>query len=222
MRLGSPSPPSTAHGERSSERPRLISRVSESVSRCCGDSCLPAAPWTTTSFTKGRLEDGDGPITEVRLSELFSSSDRPVVIYHLMFTFKYDLASEDADGGQQSSVSVFTMVPGGTTRHFYTAHPHMSEDIDQSGIDLLTPVWHILDLTPQGRDDWYADRQPLSRSPPPARAVSRRDPEVPWVGSAWARALRRHRAGGVVPQRVPDRLGCGGADTGVVRGSAPG
>jgi len=24
------------------------------------------------------------------------------------------------------------------------------------GIDLLTPVYSTLDLTPQGRDDWYA------------------------------------------------------------------
>jgi predicted dithiol-disulfide oxidoreductase (DUF899 family) len=24
------------------------------------------------------------------------------------------------------------------------------------GIDLLAPVWHVLDLTPQGRGDWYA------------------------------------------------------------------
>jgi predicted dithiol-disulfide oxidoreductase (DUF899 family) len=32
----------------------------------------------------------------------------------------------------------------------------MSEDIDQRGIDLLSPVWHILDLTRRGRDDWFA------------------------------------------------------------------
>jgi predicted dithiol-disulfide oxidoreductase (DUF899 family) len=33
----------------------------------------------------------------------------------------------------------------------------MSEEIDQRGIDLLCPVWHLLDLTPEGRDDWYAE-----------------------------------------------------------------
>jgi predicted dithiol-disulfide oxidoreductase (DUF899 family) len=31
------------------------------------------------------------------------------------------------------------------------------EDIDQRGIDLLCPTWHLLDLTPHGRDDWYAE-----------------------------------------------------------------
>jgi hypothetical protein len=32
----------------------------------------------------------------------------------------------------------------------------MAEDIKQTGIDLLTPVHNLLDLTPGGRDDWYA------------------------------------------------------------------
>ncbi|WP_320779933.1 DUF899 family protein [Streptomyces sp. CRN 30] len=71
-------------------------------------------------------------------------------------TFKYDLGSEDAEGEQDSTVSVFTRDGDGSVRHFYSAHPRMSEDIGQRGIDLLTPVWHILDLTRRGRDDWNA------------------------------------------------------------------
>jgi predicted dithiol-disulfide oxidoreductase (DUF899 family) len=72
-------------------------------------------------------------------------------------TFKYDLASEDAEGNQDSTISVFRRDPDGTLRHFYTAHPHMADDINQRGIDLLTPVYNMLDLTPGGRDDWYAE-----------------------------------------------------------------
>ncbi|WP_326606687.1 DUF899 family protein [Streptomyces sp. NBC_01800] len=72
-------------------------------------------------------------------------------------TFKYDLGSEDAEGNQDSTVSVFTRDSDGSVRHFYSAHPRMSDDIDQRGIDLLSPVWHILDLTRQGRDNWFAD-----------------------------------------------------------------
>ncbi|GAA2265110.1 hypothetical protein GCM10010145_43400 [Streptomyces ruber] len=71
-------------------------------------------------------------------------------------TFKYDLGSEDAEGNQDSTVSVFTRDGDGPVRHFYSAHPRMSEDIGQRGIDLLTPVWHILDLTRRGRGDWNA------------------------------------------------------------------
>jgi predicted dithiol-disulfide oxidoreductase (DUF899 family) len=72
-------------------------------------------------------------------------------------TFKYDFGSEDREGNQDSTVSVFTRDTDGTLRHFYTAHPSLSSDIQERGLDLLCPVYHILDLTPQGRGDWYAD-----------------------------------------------------------------
>ena len=32
----------------------------------------------------------------------------------------------------------------------------MAPDIQERGIDLLTPIWHFMDLTPQGRSSWYA------------------------------------------------------------------
>jgi predicted dithiol-disulfide oxidoreductase (DUF899 family) len=71
-------------------------------------------------------------------------------------TFKYDLGSEDREGHQDSTISVFTRDADGTVRHFYSAHPRMASDIQERGIDLLAPIWHFLDLTPQGRGDWYA------------------------------------------------------------------
>ncbi|MER6422519.1 DUF899 family protein [Streptomyces sp. NPDC001137] len=70
-------------------------------------------------------------------------------------TFKYDTGSEDEDGEQDSTVSVFTRDGDGAVRHFYSTHPRMADDIKERGIDLLTPVWHLLDLTPRGRGDWY-------------------------------------------------------------------
>ena len=72
-------------------------------------------------------------------------------------TFKYDLGSEDREGNQDSTVSVFTRDRDGTLRHFYSAHPSMANDIKERGLDLLTPVYNILDLIPQGRGDWYAE-----------------------------------------------------------------
>jgi predicted dithiol-disulfide oxidoreductase (DUF899 family) len=70
-------------------------------------------------------------------------------------TFKYDFGSENPDGGQDSTLSVFTRDANGAVRHFYTAHPWMAADIRERGIDLLSPIWHFLDLTPQGRGSWY-------------------------------------------------------------------
>jgi predicted dithiol-disulfide oxidoreductase (DUF899 family) len=165
------------------------------------------------------LNAGDAPVSNVRLSELFTKPDRSLVIYHFMFgkkqtkacpmctawldgangvahhlaqnldfavvaatdiptlraharargwdkmrllsagnsSFKYDFGSEDREGGQDSTVSVFTLDAKSALRHFYTAHPRMAPDIQQRGIDLLAPIWHFMDLTPQGRGNWYAN-----------------------------------------------------------------
>lgn len=79
-------------------------------------------------------------------------------------TFKYDLGSEDRDGHQDSTISVFTRDSQGTVHHFYSAHPWMSPEIQERGIDLMSPIWHVLDVTPQGRGDWYAKLEYPMRS----------------------------------------------------------
>lgn len=71
-------------------------------------------------------------------------------------TFKFDLRSEDAEGNQDSTISVFTRDNDGTLRHSYTGHPWMAQDIEQRGLDDLCPVYNFLDLTRQGRDEWFA------------------------------------------------------------------
>ncbi len=71
-------------------------------------------------------------------------------------TFKYDLGSEDREGAQDSTISVFTRESDGTLRHFYSGHPWLADEIKERGIDELNPVWNILDLTPQGRGKFYA------------------------------------------------------------------
>ncbi|HEY8228211.1 MAG TPA: DUF899 family protein [Pyrinomonadaceae bacterium] len=71
-------------------------------------------------------------------------------------TFKYDLGSEDREGRQDSTISVFTRDGDGTLRHFYSGHPWLGDDIKERGIDELNPIWNLLDLTPQGRGTFYA------------------------------------------------------------------
>ena len=164
------------------------------------------------------LDAGDEPTRTVRLSELFTGRNRPVVIYHFMYgkkqtkpcpmctamidcingiahhltqnvelaivsaadptalraharargwnrlrllsagtsTFKFDLGSEDKDGAQDSTISVFARDQAGTVRHFYSGHPWLASDIRERGVDELNPIWNFLDLTPQGRGNWYA------------------------------------------------------------------
>ena len=72
-------------------------------------------------------------------------------------TFQYDFGAEDEEGNQNSTFSVFTLDADGSPRHFYSAHPQMSDDIMERGVDLLSPVWNLLDLTPHGRGEWYAE-----------------------------------------------------------------
>ena len=180
----------------------------------------PGTPVQDYEFLEGprRLEDGDEPVGTVRLSQLFTSPDSPLVVQHVMYgklqttpcpmctmwvdgldaaarhiqrnadyviaaaadpanlraharargwdsvrllscgdnSFQYDFCAEDEEGRQNSSISVFTLDPDGSPRHFYTSHPQMADDIGERGVDLLSPVWHLLDLTPQGRGEWYA------------------------------------------------------------------
>jgi predicted dithiol-disulfide oxidoreductase (DUF899 family) len=71
-------------------------------------------------------------------------------------TFKYDLGSEDKEGNQDSAISVFTRDNDATIRHSYTGHPWLASDIKERGIDELVPIWNILDLTRQGRGEFYA------------------------------------------------------------------
>jgi predicted dithiol-disulfide oxidoreductase (DUF899 family) len=71
-------------------------------------------------------------------------------------TFKYDLGSEDREGNQDSTISVFTRDSDGTLRHFYSGHPWLADDVKERGIDELNPIWNMLDLTPHGRGKFYA------------------------------------------------------------------
>lgn len=66
--------------------------------------------------------------------------------------FARAIDAEDSEGNPDSTIVVFAK-DGEQIRHTYTAHP-LLEDRER-GIDLLCPVWNLLDLTPGGRGDWY-------------------------------------------------------------------
>ncbi len=68
-------------------------------------------------------------------------------------SFNADFGMEDADGNQIPGVSVFVKDSNGEIRHFYTLSALMGDD-HYRGMDLLSPVWNMLDLLPGGRGDW--------------------------------------------------------------------
>ena len=73
-------------------------------------------------------------------------------------SFKTDLRFQDSQEGQLPGVSVFIKSEDGSLRHFYSASAIMKEN-EYRGLDLFTPVWNMLDLTPDGRGDWLPGLQ---------------------------------------------------------------
>lgn len=69
-------------------------------------------------------------------------------------TLKVDLGFEAEDGAQHPGVSVFKLSGDGRIAHFYSQSAWFGGD-EFRGMDLLSPIWHYLDLTPAGRGDWY-------------------------------------------------------------------
>ncbi len=67
-------------------------------------------------------------------------------------SFKVDIGGEDEAGNQWPFISVYELVDG-TPHLAYSGSANISGD-HWRGVDLLSPVWHILDLTRQGRGDW--------------------------------------------------------------------
>jgi predicted dithiol-disulfide oxidoreductase (DUF899 family) len=87
-------------------------------------------------------------------------------------TFNVDMGVEGAQGEQHPAFSVLVR-DGGRVRHFYTMQASFSPTERERGIDLLSPVWQVLDLLPQGRGDWYAGNAYAgpSRGGTPSRAA---------------------------------------------------
>jgi predicted dithiol-disulfide oxidoreductase (DUF899 family) len=67
-------------------------------------------------------------------------------------SFNADMRAERPSGEQRGMVSVFA-AEGDQVRHIYSLSQNFHDDTD-GGIDVLSPVWHVLDLLPTGRGDW--------------------------------------------------------------------
>jgi predicted dithiol-disulfide oxidoreductase (DUF899 family) len=75
-------------------------------------------------------------------------------------TYHPDYHGEDASGAQMPMMNVFTRV-GSRVHHFWGSEMLYASDrakdgIDARHIDMLWPLWNVLDLTPEGRGTtWY-------------------------------------------------------------------
>jgi predicted dithiol-disulfide oxidoreductase (DUF899 family) len=67
-------------------------------------------------------------------------------------SFKVDIGGEDDGGNQMPFISVYRLEDG-RPRLTWSGSAHLRDE-HWRGVDLLSPVWHLLDLTPEGRGDW--------------------------------------------------------------------
>ncbi len=162
----------------------------------------------------------EGAVATVRLSELFSSPDRPLILMHFMFggrltdpcpmctgwadgydgilphlqrradfaicvagdplrfseyargrgwrharivstgesSLKRVLGFETEGGDQLPGLSVFEQGADGSLRHFYSQSAFLGA-AGFRGMDLLNPLWHFLDATPEGRGDFMPSKR---------------------------------------------------------------
>ena len=68
--------------------------------------------------------------------------------------FKADFGFQDEDGAQYPGVSVFVRNGDGVLRHAYSGTAIFGAE-GMRGLDLLMPLWHLLDLTPEGRGEFW-------------------------------------------------------------------
>lgn len=67
--------------------------------------------------------------------------------------FAEDFGASDGADDQMPAVSVFTRDEGGAVRHRWSGQADLLDG--GRGIDTLSPVWNVLDMTPAGRPDWW-------------------------------------------------------------------
>jgi predicted dithiol-disulfide oxidoreductase (DUF899 family) len=70
---------------------------------------------------------------------------------------KADLHFEDAEGAQNPGVSVFVK-RGDDLVCSYSVSAYLGGG-EYNGMDLLCPTWHFFDLTPEGRGDFFPQRE---------------------------------------------------------------
>ena len=71
-------------------------------------------------------------------------------------TLKRELGMEGEDGSQAPGVSVFEQADGGALRHFYSVRAFGPDGGRM--MDLLSPAWNYLDLTPEGRGEFFPQK----------------------------------------------------------------
>jgi predicted dithiol-disulfide oxidoreductase (DUF899 family) len=105
---------------------------------------------------------GKAPLPKVRAWALRRGWDGLRVLSSHGTTFNADMHAETPAGAQVPMISVLR-ADGEQVRHVVSQHAEFADNSEGAN-DLLTPLWHVLDLLPAGRGDWYASNSYAGRS----------------------------------------------------------
>jgi predicted dithiol-disulfide oxidoreductase (DUF899 family) len=98
---------------------------------------------------------GKAPLEKLRTWARHRGWQRLRIVSSYDTTFNTDLHVEGPHGGQWPAVSVFAL-DGNHVRHVLTQSAEYPDGTAR-GIDLLSPVWNVFDLLPEGRGEWLPD-----------------------------------------------------------------
>lgn len=105
--------------------------------------------------------------------------------------YNADYHAETPDGSQIPALNVFHRDESGTLRHFYNAEKlYVQGPGHPRHVDRIWPIWNVMDLTPEGRDDWF---------PKVAYQASGSRPRTPSRGAASPTAGDAARPGDAMP-----------------------
>jgi predicted dithiol-disulfide oxidoreductase (DUF899 family)/uncharacterized protein YndB with AHSA1/START domain len=97
-----------------------------------------------------------------RLAALAASRGWSIPLYSAPQPYSREVGAEDADGGQEPLITVFRKDRSGAISLWYS-QTAMFPDGSLRGIDLLNPLWGLLDLLPAGRGDYNPPQVALGR-----------------------------------------------------------
>lgn len=99
------------------------------------------------------------PIGQLRARALYRGWDNLRLLSSLGNSYNRDYLAEDAEARQLPALNVFHRAEDGAIYHCYgteALYAPMEPGQDTRHVDLIWPLWNILDLTPEGRGtDWY-------------------------------------------------------------------
>lgn len=89
-------------------------------------------------------------------------------------SYNADYFGETADGKQDTMANVFTRRDGAIYHFWGSEKQYLRPGGDPCHMDMMWPLWNVLDTTPEGRGDWYPPLNVARKASSPKTQRSKR------------------------------------------------